>query len=115
MKLNKITFVAVIALTALATACISNKVTEWRDSKIYQGEGGAVETINEVEVWLKGTPDRKFKVIAFIEHAHGTGGLVGVINSASWKSGVAKKAKNLGGDAVIIETRYRELTGYSGN
>ncbi len=65
--------------------------------------------MDEIEVWVKGTPDRKFRVIAFIEHSHGTGGLVGLINSASWKSGIAKKAKSLGGDAVIIGSRYREL------
>lgn len=115
MKSNQIISFALILFVASTTGCVSNKVTEWRDSNIYQGEGGAVETIDEIELWLKGTPDRKFKVIAFIEHSHSTGGLVGLINSASWKSGIAKKAKDLGADAVIIGSRYRELTGYSGN
>jgi hypothetical protein len=103
------------AVALLFTGCTSNKATEWRDSKIYQGEGGAVEVVKEMEVWTKGTPNRKYKIMSMINHSHGTGGLGGLINSMSWKSGVVKKAKELGGDAVIIGSRSRILTGYTGS
>ena len=113
LPIQQLSSVLVAMMVMVSSSCSTNRATEWRDSNIYQGDGGAVETIDGMDVWVKGTPDRKFKVIAFIDHSHRTGGLNGLINSMSWKTGAVKKAKKLGGEAIIISTRYRELRGFS--
>ncbi len=116
MNLNRILVNAALALAVITiSACNSNKVTEWRDTKTYEGDGGAVEAVEGIDVWSVGTPQRKFKVIAFIEHSHRSSGLVGIINSSTWKSSVAKKAKELGGDAVVLSSQSRHLRGFTGS
>lgn len=116
MNLNNILATGALVLAVMTlSACNSNKVTEWRDTRTYEGDGGAVETIEGIDVWTVGTPQRKFKVIAYIEHSHRSGGLVGIINSFTWKSSVAKKAKELGGDAVILSSQTRQLRGFVGS
>lgn len=126
--LNKtvVCFCLVTIATVFLTSCSSTQFTEYKSSEVYQGRGGSVRTVNGIEIWSVGLPERKFKVIGVVDDTqrdamNGNGLLTGMLQqsmqSSSRDSHLASQAKVHGGDAVIIMKQSDSLKGYniSGN
>src|SRR5258708_30668568 len=54
-----------LGLTFLGGGCSTNYYT-YSGSGIYEGRGGASKNINGIDIWLVGTPPRKFRIIGYI-------------------------------------------------
>jgi len=63
-------------------------------SGIYEGKGGASKNVNGVDIWLVGTPPRKFRIIGYITDSR-PGGLIPM---ARRDADLAAEAKKNGGD-----------------
>src|SRR5260221_4472945 len=57
-----------LVLTFLGGGCSTNYYT-YSGSGIYEGRGGASNNVNGVDIWLVGTPPRKFIIIAYITYS----------------------------------------------
>src|SRR5580704_16847307 len=68
---------AVLAIAAIKTSIpvIRRLFNEHSGSGIYEGSGGASKNINGIDIWLVGTPPRKFRIIAYITDSR-PGGLI---------------------------------------
>jgi hypothetical protein len=103
-------------LVCLLVSCSSTSTnfTAYKENTIFLGHGGAVRSVNGIEFWMDGSPDRKFKIIGVIAIKQGGGQrlpLPGMLNTitqlpqlaqSSPESHLASEAKAHGGDAVII-------------
>src|SRR5271154_4699219 len=69
---------------------------------VQQGQGGEKKVVAGVDFWMQGSPPRRFKILGSIDGAHRKGGLVGAISFSNPEEGVAKQAREVGGDAVIL-------------
>ena len=72
-----------------------------------EGTGGTKETVEGVDIWRDGTPPRKFKMIGVIDDVRRDSWMAG-----SGKKSLAKKAAEVGGDAIIILDSRREVVGH---
>jgi hypothetical protein len=63
-------------------------------SGIYEGKGGASKNVNGVDIWLVGTPPRKFRIIGYITDSRPDG----LIPMARRDADLAAEAKKNGGD-----------------
>ena len=96
---------AAVLLTACAT-------TEFRTfearSKVFEGAGGTKMIVDGMEVWETGDPPRKFKVVGVIDDQRPGG----IIPMAQLRSDIVKKAREVGGEAVIVLNSQSQVTGY---
>ena len=63
-----------LVLTFLGGGCSTNYYT-YSGSGIYEGRGGASKNVNGIDIWLVGTPPRKFRIIGYITDSR-PGGLI---------------------------------------
>jgi len=104
-------FIVLLAGCALYT---STRFTEYRGPSEFEGNGGTVRTVDGIDVWQTGTPNRKFKVLGVIEQSHyDNHSLMSAIAGASKDSEIIKQVKTHGGDAVIILSSSSAITGFS--
>lgn len=82
----------------LLAGCASTDYTAFDGSKVFRGDGGAKKVVNGVEIWTDGAPPRDFRIVGIINDTRKKA----VIPMASFHSDIAKKAKEVGGDAAII-------------
>ena len=93
-----------------ATAKQEFAAYEGRDA-LRTGQGGTRVTKNGIDYWTSGTPPRKFEILGIITDKRKNGLLDGsVVGSKS----VAKFAKKVGGNAVIIGPASSQVLGYGG-
>ena len=107
-------FLTVFVSLAASCSSTSTKFTPYKDNTVFLGQGGAVQSVNGIEFWMDGSPDRKFKIIGVIALKQEKGQklpLPGMLNQlfqlsqlaeSSPESHLASEAKAHGGDAVII-------------
>ena len=85
---------------ALTAACshVQPQFTPHPSQAVLQGQGGAIRTtVDGVEIWVEGTPIRKYKVIGTLEFPeHGRNSYVP--EDKEW----VKEVKLHGGDAMIL-------------
>jgi hypothetical protein len=120
----KIKTVLILPVLFIAS-CSSTQFTEYRSNEIIQGQGGAVRTVNGVEIWSDGIPDRKFKIIGVIDDSQrdviNNGVLSGMMQqsmeSSARDSDLVNQTKLHGGNAVVVVQQGQILNGYvvSGN
>src|ERR1017187_9647440 len=103
-------FIAFATVALLATACSTTTFTEYRGQGIAEGKGGSVRTVDGVEFWENGEPDRKFHILGVIDDFRGESILV-----AGKDGAIAKIAREHGGDAVILAGGSREFRGVDMN
>ena len=72
-----------------------------------QGQGGTKEVIDGVDIWTYGTPPYEYKIIGVINDERPGGRL----HVKSLYTDAAAKAKEVGGDAIIIESNDSKVTG----
>src|SRR5580698_5513037 len=90
-------------LMSVLAACSSTITTykEYVGGRIVTADGGTRETIEGIEVWENGAPNRPFRVVGIVDDDRASG----KIPRRHRLSDIAKKAKEAGGDAVVI---YKE-------
>lgn len=96
-----------ILSAALCSGCTSTKFHPYVGAKPIVGTGGAPKKVEGVDVWIEGTPPRKFIVIGIIEDERPGGR----IPMAMRDKRVAQTAKANGGDGVLIKFDEREFLG----
>jgi hypothetical protein len=87
-------------------SCSSPKFVEYRGQDVFQGKGGGVETIDGIDFWTYGSPDRKFKVLGFIDYNPESHGI-----DAISKRVLINKVKKIGGDGLIYYSEQERASG----
>jgi hypothetical protein len=94
---------------ALMCGCASTNFQSWEGrNSIMEGQGGTREVVDGVDVWTHGEPPRRFEVLGIIEDERNDA----LIPMAGLKRGIAQKARERGGDAVILVSSASQLRGY---
>lgn len=107
---------AVVALLVVTNVIAAPEFVPYEgDNPIQLGTGGAKEMYKDVEVWVTGMPDQEFEVLGYLADRRHKTGLVGVIRMSGLEKSLAKAAKKVGGDALILLSQYSETTGYVGS
>src|SRR5258708_1657764 len=99
-------FFALAFLPILVAGCSTNYYT-YSGSGIYQGRGGAAKNIDGVDIWLVGTPLRKFKIIGYVTDSRPGG----PIPMAMRDSDLATAAKKNGGDGILLKSDQADFLG----
>ena len=110
---NILKIISLIIFVFIAVSCSSTSTgfTAYKDNTVFLGHGGAVRSVNGIELWTDGSPDRKFRIIGVVSMKQEKGHslpLPGMLNTlpqlaqSSPESHLASEAKAHGGDAVII-------------
>ena len=73
-----------------------------------QGQGGTKEVIDGVDIWTYGTPPCEYKIIGVINDKRSGGWS---FDENSLYTDAVTKAKEFGGDAVILESNENKVTG----
>jgi len=97
---------ALAILTSLC-GCISTNYYTYSGSGIYEGKGGASKNVNGVDIWLVGTPLRKFKIIGYITDSRPGG----PIPMAHRDADLAAEAKKNGGDGILLKADRTDFVG----
>ena len=87
----------VLAIIGLS-ACADTEVYNYSGSQIYQGTGGASRNVDGVELWVNGTPPRRYRIIGYITDQR----LGGPLAMAGRNRGMASAARKAGGDAILL-------------
>jgi hypothetical protein len=98
-------------LLAVTLSCVScsNDFQAWElRNSVVEGRGGAKKVVDEMDVWTYGDPPRRFIVLGIIEDAR-PGGLIPM---AQTKHDIVAKARQSGGDAVIVVSSQSQLADY---
>jgi len=113
--LNKFTIIITFIVLSGCAILIDTKTEykEWRGNKIYQGKGGAVETVQNLEFWEHGEPNKPYKIIGVITQSKKTGTsnefLFGNFNQGE----IIEIIQNNNGDGVITLSNQKYISGYS--
>jgi hypothetical protein len=99
-------FIALAFLPILVAGCSTNYYT-YSGSGIYQGRGGASKNVDGVDIWLVGTPPRKFKIIGYVTDSRPGG----PIPMAMRDSDLAAAAKKNGGDGILLKADQADFLG----
>ncbi len=102
------TFVSILA-ASLAVGCASTNFTEYRGPDLAQGTGGTVRTVDGIEFWENGNPNRKVKILGVIDDKRADG----LFSKSSRDSALAKTAKSKGGDAVVLMGSRSRAEGFT--
>ncbi|WP_174275026.1 hypothetical protein [Sphingomonas bacterium] len=101
----------VVVAGALATGVAEAKTRfepyEARNSVI-EGQGGSRTTKDGIDFWTMGDPPRRYRIIGIIRDNRGTGVLHG---NAVGSSGIAKKVRDVGGDAIVLLNQNSSVKG----
>jgi hypothetical protein len=73
-----------------------------------EGRGGTKEVVDGVDVWTHGDPPRRFEVLGIIEDERADDWVA----MPGLKHDVAQKARQSGGNAVILVSNASQLSGY---
>jgi hypothetical protein len=110
------TLSALALATALLCGCSSpGTFTEYHGSEIFQGAGGEVRSVDGIDFWENGEPDRRYVILGIIGEAAKPQPPLGHLSqifqdsggSSDRDSAIAKVAHHHGGDAVIITTKLQ--------
>ena len=86
--------------------CTSTDFQSWEGrSSVVEGHGGTRKIVDGMDVWTHGDPPRRFQVLGIIEDDR-PGGLIPM---ARLKHDIVAKARQSGGDAVILVSSASQL------
>lgn len=95
-----------LALTGCATT--TYKPFETRGDAIFDGKGGVRAAYDGMEIWDFGDPPRRYKVLGFIDDQRSGG----AASMSRLLGDVVKKARDVGGQALIQVRNQSQITGY---
>jgi hypothetical protein len=107
MKLPSIVLV-LCALALVACATTTYKTFETRGDGIIEGKGGTKSVQDGMDIWDYGDPPRRFRVIGIIDDER-PGGLIPM---SQLPLDMVKKAKEVGGHALIQIRSQAQVVGY---
>ena len=90
-----------------ASGCATTTFTEYRGPSIAQGSGGTVRTVDGIDFWENGNPNRKFKILGVIDDQRGDGRF----SRSSRDKALASMTKSKGGTEIILMGSRNRLTG----
>jgi hypothetical protein len=96
------------AVTLAFGGCSTDFQTWESRNSIVEGHGGTKKVVDGVDVWTNGDPPRRFQVLGIIDDERPGG----IIPMAELKHDIAKKAREHGGNAVILISSSSQLAGY---
>lgn len=98
-----------LAIVLILTSCSTTDFQTWegRDS-VVEGRGGTKKVVDGMDVWTNGDPPRRFRIVGIIDDERPGG----IIPMAQLKHTIVKKARERGGDAVILVSSSSQLAGY---
>jgi hypothetical protein len=97
---------ALVVLAVLCGGCSTNYYT-YSGSGVYEGKGGASKNVNGVDIWLVGTPPRKFRIIGYITDSRPGRGIAMAMRDAD----IAAEAKKNGGDGILLKAEQTDFLG----
>ena len=107
MRLPGTILTALTLLVAIGCAATEYKPFEAKDNA-FEGKGGTKAVVDGMEFWDNGDPPRKFKVLGIIDDERPGG----VIPMSRLRSDMIKKAREVGGDAVVQLSNQSQIAGY---
>jgi hypothetical protein len=96
-----------LALLPVLCASCSTNYYNYSGSGIYHGRGGASKNVDGVDIWIDGSPPRKFKIIGYITDSRPGG----PIPMAMRDSDLAAAAKRNGGDGILLKAEQSDFIG----
>jgi hypothetical protein len=105
--LKRSALVLTLALSIALCAGCSTTYYAYSGSGIYQGQGGASKRVNGIDLWVVGTPPRKFRIVGYITDSRPGG----PIPMATRDGQMAAAAKKNGGDALLLNADERDFMG----
>ena len=97
------------ALALVMASCATTDFQAWEGrNSIAQGNGGTRKIVDGIDIWTHGDPPRRFQVLGIIEDSRSGGR----IPMARMNHDIVAKARQQGGDAVILVESQSQLAGY---
>lgn len=98
-----------VALAFVFVSCTSTDFQSWEGrNSVVEGRGGTRKVVDGMDIWTYGDPPRRFKVLGIIQDER-PGGLIPM---ARLKHDIVQKARESGGNAVILVSSESQLAGY---
>jgi len=108
-KINWAMRLAVLAVSATLWSCATTEFQVWEGrNSVAQGNGGTRKIVDGMDIWTHGDPPRRFQVLGIIEDTRPGGR----IPMAYMNHDIVAKARQQGGDAVILVENQSQLAGY---
>jgi hypothetical protein len=82
----------------LLAACVSTQYYTYSGSPVYTGTGGASKNVNGIDLWVTGSPPRRFMIIGYIEDSRPNRG----IPLLTMQGDMVARAKQAGGDGLLL-------------
>jgi hypothetical protein len=95
-----------LGITLILSACATDYYT-YQGAPVMTGKGGASKNVDGVDLWITGSPPRRFQIIGYITDSRPGG----PIPMATRDSAVASEARAKGGDGVIMNSDNSQLVG----
>ena len=108
MKMKKLAFAGFVALALSGCSSTVFKPLELRGDGVVEGRGGTRISQDGMDIWENGDPPRRFRLVGIIEdERHG-----GVIPMQMLNGDVVKKAREVGGHALIRISSDSQIVAY---
>lgn len=99
----------IILTASLITGCATTEYKGFEGrNNIIEGKGGTKIVVDGMDIWDNGDPPRKFKVLGIVDDER-PGGLIPM---SQLRGDVVKKAREVGGDAIIQLNSQSQIAGY---
>jgi hypothetical protein len=100
---------ASIAMLILLGGCASTQFKAYEGrGNVIEGHGGTRVVVDGMDVWENGEPPRKFKLLGLIEDERPGG----IIPMGQLQGDLVKKAREVGGHALIKINSQSQIMGY---
>lgn len=112
------TALLLLSLTPLTSCALytDTKYTEFRGDSDFYGDGGTVRTVDGIDIWETGAPNRPFRVIGRIEQTHrNDGGITSQIAGSQLDKTLIDEAIAKGADALIAIDADSRISGFNTN
>ena len=98
-----------LAAVLILAGCSTTDFQSWEGrNSVIEGRGGTKKVVDGMDVWTNGDPPRRFRILGIIDDERPGG----IIPMAELKHDIVKKAREHGGDAVILLSSSSQLAGY---
>src|SRR5438874_11918488 len=102
-------FIFLLVVSFVCASCTATDFQAWEGrNSVVEGRGGTRKVVDGMDVWTYGDPPRRFQVLGIIQDNRPGG----IIPMAQMKHDIVAKARQSGGDAVIIVSSQSQLQGY---
>jgi hypothetical protein len=109
MEMKKLIMLLIGFSLSIIAGCATTEYKSFEGkSNLFEGQGGTKVVIDGIEIWDNGEPPRKFQVLGIVDDERPGG----IIPMSQLRSDIVKKAREVGGDAVIQLGSQSQIAGY---